>query len=79
MNRSTLIMNCTIHFAGDGLGSRKVFVNGNQIEGVFFADTQRGIVRYHPRPFRVHKRRKGELYERTLKGRVEVFPCGEGQ
>lgn len=28
-------MNRTIHFAGDGLGPRKVFVNGNQIDGVF--------------------------------------------
>ncbi|HFF8583687.1 TPA: hypothetical protein ACGEYN_000604 [Raoultella ornithinolytica] len=79
MNRGTLIMNRNIHFVGDGLGPRKVFVNGNQIDGVFFADIQLGIVRYHPRPFRAHKRRKGELYERTLKGRVEVVPCGEVQ
>lgn len=79
MNRGTLIMNRNIHFAGDGLGPRKVFVNGNQIDGVFFADIQRGIVRYHPRPFRAHNRRKGELCERALKGCVEVVPCGEGQ
>lgn len=78
MNRSNLIMNRNIHFAGDGLGPRKVFVNGNPISRVVFADIQRGIIRYYPMPLRAHKRRKDELYVRTLKGRIEVFPCGEG-
>ncbi len=72
-------MNRTIHFAGDGLGPRKVFVNGNVIEGGGFTDIQRGIVRYYPKPLRAHKCRENELYARTLKGCVEVVPCGEGQ
>lgn len=46
-------MNRTIHFAGDGLGPRKVFVNGNQIDGVFLLISSAelfGIIQGHSDP-----------------------------
>lgn len=49
----------------------KVFVNGNVADKAFYADTEKGIVKYYPSPFRLNKR-TGELYSRTLRGKVTV-------
>lgn len=60
-----------IHTACDGRGARDVFVNGNKVELAVYADTKKGIVRFHPRPARVAKNGQ-ELYTRELRGKVEV-------
>lgn len=49
----------------------RVRVNGNEIEAVVFADTERGVVRYAPRPYRVQKG-KDYVYTRVLRGLVTV-------
>lgn len=49
----------------------KVFVNGNEVDKAFYADTEKGIVKYYPAPFRVNKRTE-EIYSRTLRGKVTV-------
>lgn len=46
-----------IHHISDGRGKRKVFVNGNEIRYVIYADTKKGIVKYHPHPVRLKKER----------------------
>lgn len=49
----------------------KVAVNGNVVDKTFYADTEKGIVKYYPAPVRVNKR-TGELYSRALRGKVTV-------
>ena len=51
----------------------RVFVNGNEIKGAISADTDRGIVVYAPRPYRVEKG-KDYIYTRNLRGEVTVEP-----
>ena len=53
-----------------------VFVNGNQIDGAFFADTSRGIVKFYPKPARIKKPERDCAYHRTLRGHVTVEPVG---
>jgi len=60
-----------IHTPHDGRGLRHVFVNGNKIDRVIYADTKRGVVRYLPYPVRLHRNRQ-EVYSRVLRGNVEV-------
>lgn len=60
-----------IHYPDDGRPHRKVFVNGNLIEQVFYADTKKGIVDFYPEPARI-KKGADELYSRRLRGRVTV-------
>lgn len=60
-----------IHHISDGRGKRKIFVNGNEIRYVIYADTKKGIVKYHPHPVRL-KKGTDEVYTRTLKGVVTV-------
>lgn len=49
----------------------KVSVNGNIASNTFYADTEKGIVKYYPEPIRVNKR-TGKAYSRTLRGKVSV-------
>ena len=49
----------------------RVFVNGNEVDGAVFADTEKGVVRYMPRPFRGAKG-KDYIYTRKLRGSVTV-------
>lgn len=65
------MMNEHIHTADDGRGMRDVYVNGNKIDGVTYADTKLGFVIYAPKPFRVEKG-KDYVYTRRLEGNVEV-------
>ncbi len=67
-----------VHMPGDGRGRRRVLLNGREVSGVVYADTDRGVVRMHDRPPRMHKHGK-RCIERTRHGIVEVFPMGEGE
>lgn len=49
----------------------KVAVNGNVVDKTFYADTEKGIVKYYPKPLRVKKGTE-EVYSRTLRGKVTV-------
>lgn len=60
-----------IHHPDDGRGVRDVFVNGNAIEHVVWADTRAGVVWFCPLPIRITP--AGEAYQRRLRGRVEVI------
>lgn len=53
-----------------------VFVNGNRVDYVLWADTERGIVRYVPQPLRVKKPERDQVYTRQLRGTVTVVPAG---
>lgn len=66
-------MNEHIHKPGDHRGLRKVFVNGNEIDSVTYADTKLGFVIYAPSPYRVAKG-KDYIYTRKLRGTVTVTP-----
>lgn len=59
-----------IHTPLDGRGMRDVFVNGNRIDAVVWADTRAGVVWFAPEPVRVT--RHDDVYCRRLRGRVEV-------
>jgi hypothetical protein len=67
-----------VHVAGDGRISedhkywkRVVFLNGKEIDGVVYADTERGIVRICRQPLRADKHNKRVL-TKTVRGHVEV-------
>lgn len=60
-----------IHTVDDGRGQRRVFVNGREIERVFFADTKRGIVDAYREPLKLDKRKK-RLLTRRYRGAVRV-------
>jgi len=62
-----------VHIAGDGLGARKVLLNGKEMRNVVYADTERGVVRFSDDPPKVHKHKK-RIITRTRHGIVEVFP-----
>ena len=59
------------HYVGDGRGQRNVFVNGNKIKNCLWADIDRGVVAFCPRPSgRIKKR--GEIYSRKLRGKIII-------
>ncbi|AMV00057.1 hypothetical protein [Xanthomonas citri] len=62
-----------IHTPDDGRGRRQVLVDGRTVKRVVYADTRRGLVRYHNDPPKVHKHGK-RFIERTRRGAVEVLP-----
>lgn len=68
--------NKTFHHWNDGLGLRKVTVNGNEIDRVVWADTDRGLLVYYPSPVRPHKKKRDEAYSRRLRGKIEVTFIG---
>ena len=61
-----------VHVAGDGLGRRRVLLNGKELRYVTYADTDRGVVRFADDPPKVHKHGK-RFIERTRRGVVEVL------
>lgn len=61
------------HYVGDGLGRRRVLVNGNEIKYVVWVDITRGVLLYHPSPLRRHKNSRDEIYARRLRGSIEVI------
>ena len=60
-----------IHIPSDGRGLRDVFVNGNKIDGVVFADTKKCVAVFMPKPYRV-KKNSDVVYTRKLHGIVTV-------
>ena len=62
-----------IHTPHDGRGLRRVLVNGRALDGVFYADTKKGLARYYVKPLRLDKYKKRAL-SRTVRGRVQVEP-----
>ena len=62
-----------IHTRDDGRGPRRVFVDGRPMDRVVYADTRRGIVRYHNDPPKLDKYGK-RVIERTRRGVVTVEP-----
>lgn len=40
------MQNPYVHYAGDGLGPRDVFVNGNPIRHVVYANQAKGVVEF---------------------------------
>lgn len=64
--------NHDFHSCNDGRGPRRVFVNGNEMHGVIWADVSRGILRYKPLPMREHRKNKGDVYTRLLRGLITV-------
>lgn len=52
----------------------KAFVNGNEIPGAYYADTDRGILKFCPQPARIKKPERDQVYCRTLRGHVTVEP-----
>lgn len=50
---------------------KRVTVNGNPVDHVIFADTERGLVRYCPLPLRI-KKGTDFVYTRVLRGVVTV-------
>jgi hypothetical protein len=60
-----------IHRFDDGRGVRKVFLGGEEVWMVVFADQKRGIVDRFRQPLTV-RRRDGQLITERLRGRVEV-------
>lgn len=59
------------HSVGDGKGNRRIYVNGNLINHVVWANEDQGLICYLPYPFKINKR-KGEVYTRLLRGNVRV-------
>ena len=61
------------HSAKDGKGLRHVYVNGNRIDCVLWANEEQGLVCFMPKR-RMTKRniRKGQIYTRLLRGNVRV-------
>lgn len=60
-----------VHTPDDGRGHRLVFLNGELLERVIYADTRRGFVRVVGDPVKLDKFRKRVLWK-TLRGKVEV-------
>jgi len=63
-----------IHTADDGRGYRKVFVNGNEIPHVSYADTKKGVVWFAPNGIQLMRKDRTRIYERKLTGVVTVEP-----
>ena len=59
------------HSVNDGKGNRRVYVNGNEVNRVLWANVEQGLVCFHPYPYRIDKR-KGEVKTRLLRGEVNV-------
>lgn len=62
----------SFHRHADGRGPRRVFVNGNQLDNVLWCDTAAGVCVYAPRPFKVRRPARDEIYTRRLRGVVTV-------
>ena len=61
------------HSSEDGKGLRHVYVNGNRISCVMWANVEQGLVCFMPNRRLIKKdRRKGKIYTRLLRGNVTV-------
>lgn len=64
-----------IHTLDDGRGPRDVYLNGEKIEGVIYADTERGIVKQMDKPIRLDSKKR--LVSHVLRGEVKVVPSDQ--
>ena len=61
------------HYIDDGKGLRYVYVNGNRIKCVLWANEEQGLVCFIPhRRLTKKDKGKGEIYTRLLRGNVTV-------
>ena len=58
-----------IHRVGDGRGNRRIFIDGQEMKNVIYANVKTGDVTFFPKPMRVEF---GEVFCCTLRGRVKV-------
>lgn len=65
-------MNEHIHKPDDGRGLRKIFVDGKEVEAVFYADTIAGVVRAYKKPYTVVG---DEIESYEIRGAVTVTPA----
>ncbi|EIQ0040727.1 hypothetical protein LUG75_000131 [Escherichia coli] len=63
----------TFHHFADGRGRRQIFVNGNRISRVIWADEEKGVLCFHPYPLRRHRRDPFSIYSRKLRGKITVL------
>ena len=69
--RCATAMHPWIHTPDDGRGMRAVYLDGQKVDQVVYADTRRGVVRMHHKPIRINRKREVvRTYKRT--GKVEV-------
>lgn len=62
-----------IHTPDDGRGvERRVFVNGEEVSHVFYADTKLGFVRYWLQPVRANRRRTNARWAKK-RGRITIM------
>lgn len=63
----------SFHSLNDGKRPRYVYVNGNRIKCVRWANVEQGLVCFMPHRRLIKKdRRKGKIYTRLLRGNVTV-------
>ncbi|MDW2775243.1 hypothetical protein [Pseudomonas sp. BEA3.1] len=62
----------SFHRHADGRGNRRVFVNGNPVDNVLWCDTAAGVCVYAPRPVKVKRPAREQIYTRRLQGIVTV-------
>jgi len=67
----------TIHEPMDGRGPRLVFLNGQEIQKCFYADTKKGVAKVYRTPFQLDKHKK-RLLSDTLHGDVRLEIKNEG-
>lgn len=71
--RHSIWMVDMFHSSKDGKGFRHVYVNGNRIECVRWANEEQGLVCFMPhRRLTKKDKRKGDIYTRLLRGHVRV-------
>ena len=70
------MVDANIHVPGDGKGARDIYVDGELVKRVVYANVDRGIVRYHDDP--PERAASGDCFvERTRYGKVEVVLIGD--
>ena len=66
------------HTYGDGRGARRVYVNGNEVSRVVWANCDQGIVCFiPPGKKRIKRPERDRVYARILRGSVRVEFKGE--
>lgn len=65
-----------IHLPDDGRGPRQVYIDGQAVKRVIYADTRKGFVRIHHDPIRFNRKREVTRSFKRL-GVVTVDPLGK--
>lgn len=73
--RSVSLVRPWVHTPDDGRGMRDVYLDGQKIERVFYADTRAGLIRAHHQPAKICPRREViRSYKRYGDVRVVSLP-----